>query len=145
MSNLKIIKSLLVTVFIVLNCSTSWSGVIGQGIWCQPKFLNSASDKKGFFFFDDIKVGSFSLYEPKIQNHRIHFTDLSIYKSNQNTVSWASLVYDHELSVFTKYVYELDLNSLALKYFSDVSKETKILNCIIYSEYNSFIKYEESS
>ena len=131
-----------IVILFSLNCSTSWGSLINQGIWCEPTAVNTINDKKGFFFFDDIKVGSFSIYEPKIKNHRIHFSDLSPYKSTSNKVNWMTTLYDYELSVFTNFDYELDKDTLELSYTSEDFEENIKMNCIVHSERNFFEIYK---
>ena len=141
--NLKIVTRTLIVFLLIFNCSSSWGSVVGKGIWCQPKNLNSINEKKGFFFFDEIKVGSFLLYEPKIKNHRVHFTDLSPYKSNRNKIRWATTVYEYKFSEFNNYEFELDSKTFELKYLSNAFKEIKIIDCKVYSEHEFFKRYKE--
>ena len=141
---MKIVTRISIVFLLVFNCSSSWGSVVKKGIWCQPRNLNSINEKKGFFFFDEIKVGSFLLHEPKIKGHRFHFTDLSPYKSNLNKIRWATTVYEYKLSEFNNYEYELDSKTYDLKYLSDVSSEIKIMKCKVYSEDEFFKKDKET-
>lgn len=132
---------IIVILFIVANSSLSWGGVDKIGIWCELDSSLAKSDGKGFFFFDEIKVGFFEVENRGNQINSVLYRDLSIYETSLNKLNWQSLEYDNHSKRFTNHSFEFDTKTLELSHRMAPSKVNEKFNCDVYSEWKTFLYF----
>lgn len=128
----------------VIFCSLttySWADFNGRGIWCEFDNSQIKNNGKGFFFFDNIKVGSFDIEQLENHNNIINYIDLSIYETNKDHLNWETLIFDNYSKEFTTHYFELNANTMALSLRVASSTIYQEFNCKIYPEWKLFLDY----